>query len=232
MWTSLEKFLESEAAKAREKNGASGHSRNTNTFQPWHRVLQPLSAEQLERRVVRWEREVREKWPECEHHLAATSWPGLKFRVHNTGEVFLNDVQIIIITISGVLGLQWKRPESFKMEKLFPPLIPPQPDFLGGIDLSDFGRVRPRGYPITWRNLENAVEITIDLEHLRPHPVWESDDHDVVLVLRDRDNSTDVTAEWTVTAHGYGKAYEGDLRTIPVESVSMRDSFRVITGRR
>lgn len=240
-------YLQSAASKAREKvsgSGQSGTSADTlslgqsavarafSNAHPGMRPAQPKTAAQLDQRIEHWEREVRRAWPECEQYLAATAWPGLKLRVHNTGEVFLNDVQIII-TISGVFGLHWKNPDRFRRAKLFPPVIPPQRDpfSVGGIDPSDLETLRVRDYPVKWQNLDDAIEITIDLKHLRPHPVWVSKDDDVVLVLRDHSNSTGVTVDWTVTAQGYGKAYAGTPLTVPVETVPMTESIRAVSNR-
>lgn len=235
--------LQDAAGKAREQFRGSGHRDNplagtlaasaiSSAFYQGRQPPQPKSPAQLEQRIVRWEREIRETWPECEHYLASNAWPGLKFRVNNTSEVFLNDVQIII-TIDGAFGLPWRNPRNFRRSKLFPPVVPPQSDpfLVSGVDPSELESLRSRDYPIKWQNLDNAIEITIDLKHLRPYPVWESNDHDVVLVRSNHDNTAEVAAEWTVTAQGYGKVYTGTSLAIPVESVSMLDSIKAVTGK-
>lgn len=94
--------LQNGASKAREEVGGSGHSNDTNAdtlsfgqsavaralsnaVHHGMRPPQPQTAAQLDRRIEIWKREVHTTWPECEQYLAATAWPGLKFRVHNTG---------------------------------------------------------------------------------------------------------------------------------------------------
>lgn len=195
---------------------------------PWmESAPKVLTEAELEERIERWERRVRRTWTESEDHLAATTWPGLRFRLRNTGEVFLNDVQVII-TIDGVRGLQCLHLDRFEQAKLLPPVIPATRDPYTGIDPSFYDDLRIADYPVTWKSLNDAVEITIDLKHLRPHPAWESEDDDIVLVVNDAE-STEVTARWTVTAQGYGKVYEGQVRTVPAEPVLISDALSLVS---
>jgi hypothetical protein len=126
---------------------------------PWMPQQEALTAKDLEERIGQWEKKVRGNWSDCEDHLAATAWPGLKFLVRNTGEVFLNDVQIII-TITGARGLEWIAVDRFKKAKLFPPVIPPAPNpYASAIDLDTYDAIRPPGYPISWRNLDRDYQL-------------------------------------------------------------------------
>ncbi|EQM29986.1 hypothetical protein N601_30105 [Rhodococcus erythropolis DN1] len=191
-------------------------------------ALPPLTEADLEERIERWEREVRRRWAESEDHLASTTWPGLRFRLKNTGEVFLNDVQVII-TISGVRGLQCLHLDRFDQAKLLSPVIPAPKDPYAGIDPSFYDDLRIADYPVTWKSLDDSVEITLDLKHLRPHPAWVSEADDIILVAN-LAASSEVTAEWTVTAQGYGKVYEGQAITIPVEQASIQESLSLVSS--
>ncbi|CCW14437.1 hypothetical protein EBESD8_50060 [Rhodococcus aetherivorans] len=189
----------------------------------------PLTKTELEQRIERWERRVRQAWTESEDHLAATAWPGLRFRLRNTGEVFLNDVQAII-TIEGVRGLQYLHRDRFEQAKLLPPVFPARRDPYAWVEPGFYDDLRIADYPVTWKNLDDSVEITLDLRHLRPHPVWESEADDIVLVHSGDIGGTEVAARWTVTAQGYGEVHEGEVRTIPVEPVSFLDSLEEVSG--
>lgn len=228
----LDWWLEDAAEKARQRRIRSSQESLRNPagalqlswMQP---TPEPLTEDELEERIERWERRVRLTWPDAEDHLASTAWPGLQFRLRNTGEVFLNDVQVII-TISGVRGLPYLHRDRFDQAKLLPPVIPAQTEPYA-VDLSFYDELRIADYPVTWKNLDGAVEIILDLRHLRPHPVWESETDDIVLVLNGDTGSADVTARWTVTAQGYGKMYEGPEQTIPVKPISFLDSLEQVS---
>jgi hypothetical protein len=85
---------------------------------------------------------------------------------------------------------------------------------------------RPDVYPIEWRhNDDGDLEVTVTLPQLRPHPEWRSEKHgdDVVLIVDPEVDTDKITVTYTATAHGYGKKFDGDPFTVPVERVSMRD---------
>jgi hypothetical protein len=68
--------------------------------------------------------------------------------------------------------------------------------------------------------------VTIDLQELRPVPVWQSNGSDVVLIARDPKVSS-IAVSWTVTAEGYNGFFEGPPIHIPVESVDACESTRL-----
>lgn len=67
--------------------------------------------------------------------------------------------------------------------------------------------------------------MTITLPQLRPHPEWRSEHHgdDVVLIVDPGVETDEITVTYTATAQGYGKKFDGDPFTVPVERASMRD---------
>jgi len=225
-----EKYIQNEAAEARNKQTQPAKPLPAYAAALGLHSSPPPTAEQIEARIERWSTQLRDNWEKHEDHLASTAWPGLEFKVHNTGEVFLNDVRIVI-TIDGVRGLKWKDPGQFEFYELCPPLYPTQKGPLGDIWVPE--PLRPH-HPVKWKNLAHAVEITIDLQHLRPHPEgspspeW-SGDHDLVLVLLNQDDpAATVTAEWVVTAQTYGKAYKGQPCTIPTRAIDIGKSLSAV----
>jgi hypothetical protein len=181
-------------------------------------VARPSGAE-LERHIEQWETSVRKKWTACEDHLAATGGQALTFRLINNSQALLNDVQVVV-TIRGVRGTDWLGPEHGDIDKVLPPVFAPARNPLVGYDSAQFETLRFKDYPLTWKSQNDTVVVTIDLPQLRPVPPWESPGPDVVLLLTDSE-LTEVTAEWTLTAQGYGEAYYGDSVTIPVHVAPM-----------
>ncbi|MFD0362657.1 hypothetical protein ACFQZZ_14530 [Nocardia sp. GCM10030253] len=189
-----------------------------------------LSGDELEQHIERWKGAVRKGWAECEDHLAATAWPALSFKLTNKSQALLNDVQVII-TISGVRGVDWLGPEHFDEDKALPPVFPTATPghFSSGIDPAYWQTLRLKDYPVSWESKNDTVVITIDLEHLRPHPTWESPRSDVVLVLNNH-ALTEVTVEWTLTAQGYGEPYRGKATTLAAEAITMAEAAQAIAS--
>ncbi|MEU1523939.1 hypothetical protein ABZ413_17235 [Nocardia rhamnosiphila] len=228
-----EHYLEETAKKAREQAeqksppAATALLRNLPQFSG---TPKPRTADEVERRISRWEKEVRQGWAQCEGHLAAAVGPALHLRLTNNSKAMLNAVQIII-TMHGVRGFDWLGTEHLDWSKVLPPVFPRQRDpYFGGMDSTFLQTVRWKGDPIGWENKGDAVIVTIDLEYLRPHPTWESPQPDVVLVLADN-NLTEVTAEWTLTTQGHGEVYRGEPVSIPVRALSMADAVRSVTSK-
>ncbi len=44
---------------------------------------EPLSIEQVDEKVANHRAKLEARWESCKDYLAATAWPGLKFRIHN-----------------------------------------------------------------------------------------------------------------------------------------------------
>lgn len=231
----LEWWLDDAAGKERKRlqGQATTQLPLSVNFAPWVKHPKaPSTQEELDEHLVRWENQVRAGWTDSLDHLAAAGRAGLKFRLRNTGNVFLNDVQIIL-TIPDVRGVWWKDRDLFDEDKLFPPVLPAPIDPLDPANLyhQDYlDDYRMADYPVSWRNIGKAVEITLDLKHLRPHPVWESDDDDIILLVDGEHPPTELSATWTVTAQGYGAAYKGAPVTIPVESKSVIDVWESLVA--
>ncbi|WP_280460672.1 hypothetical protein [Nocardia carnea] len=227
-----ENYLEETAKKAREQAepkpppAAAAILRNMPRL-PGEPKLR--TAGEVERRISHWEKEVRQGWAECEGHLAAAVGPALHFQLINKSKALLNAAQIII-TMRGVRGVSWLGAEHLDWSKVLPPVFPGRPDpYAGGLDSTFLHTVRWKGYPLGWENKGDIVVVTIDLEHLRPHPMWESPRPDVVLLVADS-SLTEVMAEWTLTAQGYGEVYRGEPVSIPVRALSMANAFRSATA--
>lgn len=229
-----ERYLDSRAAKAREH--AVETSETESRFGQIFFSQYPRSGtspsiptgEQLEERIDRWKAKVRKNWAKCEEHLAAIAAPALRFSLTSNTPAMLNDVQVVI-AVQGARAVAWLGPECFDLDKVLPPLFRTSQPFSGGLDTSYLRTMRPLGYPLSWENKNGTAVITIDLKHLRPHPRWESPRADIVLILSEPD-VTELTAEWTLTAQGYGEPFHGVPATIPVQPRTMAESVVALTA--
>lgn len=189
---------------------------------PWGSKPAPLpTQDEFDQQLRAWTLRTGRNWGQSEEYLAAHHWPGLKFHLKNVGEVFLDVVQVII-TIEGAQGIEWENTADFEPDEFVSPLWPQQTNSLRAIRFA----IKRQREPVTWRNTTpKTVQITVDIDHLRPHPEWDSAHNDLVLRATDVE-SPNVIATWTVTAHGYGKAHEGPPVEIPVASVNHNTSER------
>jgi hypothetical protein len=192
---------------------------------------EPLSEEQIQQKVAEYRAELEARWPACRDYLAGVAWPALRLRIENQAESFLTDAQDIL-TFHGAIGVDFEGLSAFKFEKVRDPDWQPPPDPHTGTVYWDPPRLaRPSDYPIEWRQTdEGNLEVTVNLPQLRPRPPWRSEAHgdDVVLVVDPHVDIDEVPVTYTVTAHGYGKAFVGDPFTVPVEKVAMLDVLREV----
>lgn len=192
---------------------------------------EPLTDQQFQKKLDLWREQVEEHWTDSVDHLAATAWPGLGFRVRNLGNVYLNHVKVVI-TIRGARGVRYQRPESFSYDKLCPPVFKRSRgglfDHSSALDALKAFPLVPKGYPVGWRDRDDAVEITIDLDRLPPPPTpaFESRTDDLVLILRDVQDPADLTVEWSVTAQGYGEAVAGEPRVIAAQAIPIGEALQ------
>lgn len=192
----------------------------------WDSDRQQLSASEVEQWIDRWKSEIRANWSKYEDHLAETGLRPLGFRLINRSQAFLQDVEVII-TIQGARAVHWLGPEYFDDDKLFAPVFPPQSSYVAGIDPAEMAKVRLKDYPTSFKSRHDTVTVTIDLPRLRPHPAWENEQDDLVLLAVDRE-AAEIVAQWTATAQGYGEHYEGDPVRIPVQAISVADALHVV----
>ncbi|QVI22924.1 hypothetical protein KHQ06_08150 [Nocardia tengchongensis] len=193
--------------------------------------LEHETTDQNAERIERWRAKVVDQWPESLDYLAAMAWPGCQFRVRNVGNAYLNHVQVVI-TVAGARGIECLKIEGFDQDKVLLPFSSPQQSLFAAPDMSYFHthKLRKKDYPVSWENGDDSVVITIDLERLPPVPEWKSEDDDIVLVLRDLNNPRDLNVEWTVTAQGFGQAYVGPGKVIPVRSMYFAESLKAASG--
>jgi hypothetical protein len=186
-----------------------------------------LSDEEIDAMVANYRAKIEARWEACKEYLAATTWPGLKFRIHNV-EGFLSNVQVVL-TFHGATGLDHEYIESFVFERLEDPSWT-EPVDPYGISVS---RVAPpllpsslKDYPVKWEhNGDGDLIVKITLGELRPHEVWSSDDDDIVLMMRD-ENLDSVQVTYTVTAYEYHDRTDGEPFTVPIEKVDIFDSLK------
>lgn len=189
-----------------------------------HEETIPLSDEEIAQRIIGLRRDLESHWIACEDYLATITWPALRFRITNRAHSFLTNVQVIL-TFHGAAGLEFAGAETFEWERLKDPNWEPPYGPFGAVPSLRFKPALPADYPLVWDNNDDGdLEVTITLAELRPHPTWRHNNDDVVLVCRKAD-LTKVTVTYTVTAHGYGTAFEGEPFVVPVERIDIFDSL-------
>lgn len=189
---------------------------------------EPLTDEEIDQQIAALRRKLERRWQECQEYLASTAFPALRFRIANHAQSFLTDVQVIL-TFHGAKGIGYRRPEDFRWEKLSDPDWKPASGPYGIAPvIEDLAQLRLTGYPVGWENNDASdLEVTIDLPKLPPHPQWRHDVGDVVLVPQNPGTNA-ITVTYTVTAHEYGTAFEGEPFTLAIEETDVMDALRVV----
>lgn len=189
---------------------------------------EPLTDEQINEKVANYRAQLEARWDSCQDYVAATVWPGLKFRIHNA-EGFLTHARVVL-TFHGARGLRHKDIEDFVWQKVQnpswkQPVDPARP----WAQVMEVGPLIPRSgseNPVTWDHDENGdLVVRIALAQLPPREDWPSDDDDVVLVLRDK-NLDAVKVSYTVTAQEHHDRIDGEPIIVPVEEIDILDSVQ------
>ncbi|MCE5291417.1 MAG: hypothetical protein LLG14_19565 [Nocardiaceae bacterium] len=184
---------------------------------------EPMSDEDLAAEIAAYEAALDERWPSCMDYLAGTALPGLQFKIENRAKSFLKNVEIIV-TFEGAVGVEKLPIEDFRLERLEDPAWEPSNPF-GVPSLSLSPIFRHVNSELTWRNNEDgALEVTIRLDEIRPHPPKVVGDDEVVLVVPARVEAIAVT--WTGTAEPFGEVHEGDPTRLSVVTTPARELVR------
>lgn len=189
--------------------------------------LQPLTDEQIVKKVATYRDELSARWRSCMDYLSSAAWPGLQFRLQNEEKGFLTNVEVVL-TFFGCRGVDFFPIEYFEWEKVENPAWEPysaQQLAMMGMASSPT-EIQPKDYPVDYDHDEGGnLRVTITLPELRPRKLWVSEGHDVVLVLRNV-NLDKITVTYTATAYQHDDLYEGVPVTVPVERMPAWDCFR------
>jgi hypothetical protein len=183
----------------------------------------PWTDDEIDQHLATFDDDLTRRWDKCCDYLAAVAWPGLSFRIANEASIFLRSVQVIF-RFHDAKGVPFEDIAKFEWEKLQDPSWTPYSPY--GMSSPQLSPRDLRGYPVHMQNDGADLVVTIDLQELRPVPVWQSNGSDVVLIARDPKVSS-IAVSWTVTAEGYNGFFEGPPIHIPVESVDACESTRL-----
>lgn len=177
-----------------------------------------MSPEAFNRQADKWEKQIRDDWEKNLGRIAGAALQGLVINVGNLQSTFLEAVRLDLV-IEGAYGVDIEDPEDVTMGKLFPPVIKKRNPY--GADYSllapSFNSIRPAmsQYPLKWKNIGKDLQVTIELDQLRPGTPWVSDGDDFVVIARH--NVTALSGAWRATVRGHHRAFEGEV-SIPVRA--------------
>lgn len=195
-----------------------------------HTYLDPpiRTPEQVETRLRKWRAQVEADWPETEEKLFGLCGQGLRFRVSNHAESFLQQVTLTI-TFHHAMGVRWRdKTDAHEWLGLVDEIDPSPYD---SSFASTLGPILRSDYPVRWENKDGNLVVTITLKALPPEPDWISDDDDVVLV-RDRDSAGPVRVTWVATAADYGTVFRGEATVPAAEPFGVNPSQKGSEGQR
>lgn len=182
------------------------------------------SPEAFSRQADKWEKQIRVGWEKNLGRIAGAALPGLVIKLGNRQSTFLEAVRLDLV-LEGAYGVDIEDPEDVSMGKLFPPVIkkrnPYAPESL--LSSSILSSVRPAisQYPLTWKNIGENLQVTIELDELRPGTPWASDGDDFVVIARH--DVAALTGTWRATVRGHHRAFEGEV------SLPVRASHNIVT---
>ncbi|MGW6174333.1 hypothetical protein ACWF5H_12625 [Arthrobacter sp. NPDC055138] len=177
-----------------------------------------LSPEAFERQALEWENQVRAEWQENLGRIAGAALPGLVIELGNRQSTFLEAVRFDL-TLKEAYGVDTEDPDDVTPTKLFPPVIVKHSPFDQGLGFSPsyLNNIRPTlsRYPLKWKNIDENLHITIELDQLRPGTPWVSDGDDFVVISRH--NGTTLSGSWRATIRGHHQAFDGAV-SLPVRA--------------
>lgn len=187
-------------------------------------IPESRTEDEYEAQIVSWEENTRAAWPSYLDELAAHLFAGAAFEISNGADVVLTDLEVNVHLEGSVDGLEWASPDADarSIGSLPKPPRPwgprnrfPEPGFRA----MDYFAAIPSGLvstpQVTFRN-SGSVSIDIHVGDLRPRKVFETDDDDLVLVVRDYEMAA-IRGTWQATVRDRDEVFEGEL-VVPVEA--------------
>lgn len=116
----------------------------------------------------------------------------------------------LIVTFHDCEAFDYQEPSDGDLGKVIEPVVHRQDPYGVGFDL----RLAPRGYPVSWRNRGNDVEVIPTPESFRPNAPWVSDQDDYVLLARNPQAPV-VNVTWILTEDGNDATTTGELEITP-----------------
>ncbi|MDY6808951.1 MAG: restriction endonuclease [Actinomycetota bacterium] len=184
----------------------------------------PTSEEDEDREVADMRDTARAKWPDALEFLEARSFSGVQFRVANSESAFLTRVRVTA-KFHNAYGLEPMKTDGDFFRKVLDPdyVAPAAFGFSRSIDVSAVG-MRFKNNPVHFNHHDGDLEVTIDLDSLRPPPDrgFTSRADEVIVIGRKPGAPVHVT--WFVTAETYGTPQHGEPFELPTHT---EDATRV-----
>lgn len=236
----LQEFLSDQ--KERLLQAYRRHRNKARPEQVSHQMMSHLAAglqlperrsyEEYVEQIEGWEDEVAQTWPALLDHIAGCAGSGISLRIGNLSNAFTEDVLVEIYFEGPVEAI-----DAEDNDALAPAAQLPSPPAAWGSKeaslfpahnwvLPDTAFFPSRSSVHHGVSFENGGSTTLQLELpvLRPHATHNSEDDEVVLVVRDADLG-EITGRWRITARGHHRVYEGELR-VPVKTADVTDALR------
>ncbi|WP_431839983.1 hypothetical protein [Gordonia hongkongensis] len=184
----------------------------------------PITPEQEERLVEAMRATAQAKRTRGLDYLAARAFAGVQFAVANTEPVFLTRVRVTA-TFHDAYGLEPMDAGPNLPDKVRDPdYVAPSAGLFSAPTL-DIGGLRFDNNPVHFENFGDDLQVTIDLDTLRPPPDrgFVGKSSDVIVVARNPDDPVKVS--WFVTAESYGTPQQGDPFELSTEPEDARQSL-------
>lgn len=180
-----------------------------------------------------WEQQVRNELPKLLDKTAACIWPGVRVKITNTTDTYLDEPEVHIHIRGKVEGLGWERrdeiprllhelpspPRTWGPRSQVSSLLGANYGQLGAIAVPRFPTVAPQRHRIVRFTNGGSVNLRFSLEDIRPRGSWTSDHDDLVLIMREED-VTELDGTWMATIKGRDVVYEGTVTVEVSEDVN------------
>lgn len=197
-------------------NGSGGYARDPG----------PTSEQDEAREVDDMRETAIAKWTDALEFITARSFSGVQFTVANSESAFLTRVRVTA-TFNNAYGVEPMEPDRHFFHKaLDPDYVPSSPmGFFPTTPTIDLG-MRFKNNPVHFKHHGDDLEVTIDLDSLRPPPdrgfTGKPDD----IIVIGREPGAPVRVSWFVTAETYGTPQHGEPFELPTET---EDATRVFS---
>lgn len=183
---------------------------------------QSPSPEERARRLEVWRSDKPAHIEQGRKHFLGVALPGIGIRV-SSRDRFVGKPHLIV-TFHDCESFDYRLADDADYSKVVEPIVPRQDPYGIGFDPSDL-QIAPRGYPVSWSNHGNNVEVTLTPESFRPNVPWTSDQDDYVLLARDP-QADGVTVTWILTEDGNDAVTRGELKVPTGDLTDAADLFK------
>lgn len=175
-----------------------------------------------------WENKLRDAWPEAVDRFVRYTLPPNEISITNKTQTFLHDVEVKLHLAGSVTTLEpeYATANGFGWSDLRLPTPPrdwgpTKQDIASSLyaqhnwaSLTASPFTPPPSFPqkpsTSWAN-GGSVDVSVDVGDLRPEAVFESDDAESILIIRE-DQPATVLGTWKATVRGYNEVFTGTLK--------------------